>query len=70
MENSATAEAAGLWGNGNQPKLDYNTIPGLYQSHWVSLHLDDQLCTQLHAVQGWLLKPMISETEALSQPSI
>lgn len=33
MENSSTAEAAGLWGNGNQSQLNCNTIYGLYQSH-------------------------------------
>lgn len=75
MENLSSAEAVGLWGNGDQSQL--NTIPGLYQFHWVSLHLDDLLCTQLHAVRGWLLKSVISQrecqgvlTEALPQPSI
>lgn len=56
-----------LWGNGNQSQLKCNTISGLYQSHWVFLHLDDLLCTQLHAVQGWLLKPVVSERECQGQ---
>lgn len=77
MENSGAAEAAGLWSNGNQSKLNCNTIPDLSQSHWVSLYLDNLLCTELHAVPGQFLKPVISEREcqgvlkeALPQPSV